>query len=496
MQLQGGEGMSLPEKFLWGGSISAAQAEGAWDEGGKSPVQIDYADAGSAKRPRFVYYRNADGSRGTTFQFSHIPEGARYELFEEVHYTNHIGSDFYHTYKDDIALFAQMGLTSFNTTISWARLYPHGVAGGLNMEGVKFYRDLFTELRKNNIEPVITLYKYDEPVYFEETYGGWQNRKMIDEFVTFAQTCFKEYGDLVHRWLTFNEINVLLQAVCYPQVSSQQAEELYLSVHNQMVAAARCVKAAHAIDPAMQVGCMIAGCSVYPLTSDPKDVMAAYSYFQEEFCYCADTMVRGEYPSFAPRIWRQYGVEMTISEEDRRDLLEGQSDFIGFSYYFSNCVTTHKPDENALLKRNCYDVKNPYIGASDWGWQIDPTGFKFLLHLINDRYQKPILDIENGLGAYDKIAEDGGIHDDYRIDYHRQHIAAMKEAVEEGVNLIGYTVWGILDLVSFGTGQMDKRYGMIYVDMDDQGNGTLERKQKDSFYWYRKVIASNGEDLR
>lgn len=486
--------MSFPEGFLWGGSISAAQAEGAFLEGGKSPVQIDYGDAGSTKGARQIHYRNADGSRGTMYQFQHLPEGASYEFFDDVHYTNHVGSDFYHTYKEDIRLFAELGLKSFNTTVSWARIYPRGVEGGVNQEGVEFYRNVFTELRKYHIEPVITLYKYDEPVYFELTYGGWENRAMIDEFVAFAKTCFTEYKGLVNKWLTFNEINVLAQGAIYPG-SEGRAKGLFTELHNQMVASARAVKAAHEVDPSIRVGCMIAGCSVYPMTPDPKDVMAAYSYFQDEFCYCGDTMVRGAYPSFAKRIWHGYGFDLEVSEEDRKDLLEGKSDFIAFSYYFSNCVTTHKPEGRSLMRRGMYDVRNPYIGASDWGWQIDPMGFKFLLHLINDRYQVPILDIENGFGAYDKISEDGKIHDDYRIDYHRQHIAAMKEAVEEGVNLFGYTVWGFLDLVSFGSGQMDKRYGMIYVDMDDQGNGTLKRMKKDSFDWYRKVIETNGEEL-
>ena len=486
--------MSFPKNFLWGGSISAAQAEGGWNEGGKSPVQIDFGDAGSPAGPRRIHYRNADGSRGVMLQFDHLPEGARYELFDDVHYTNHVGSDFYHRYKEDIALYAELGLKSFNTTISWARIYPYGIQGGVNREGVEFYRNVFKELRKYGIEPVITLYKYDEPVWFEETYGGWENRQMIDEFVAFATTCFTEYKDLVHRWLTFNEINILIQTVGVPG-KEVQAERSIFQVHNQMVASARSVVAAHAVDPDIQVGCMIAGCSVYPLTSDPADVMASYEFFQEQFCYCADTMMRGAYPSFSQRFRKKAGADLTVSEEDRKDLLEGKCDFIGFSYYFSNCVTTHTPEGSREEPGRVYDVKNPYIGASDWGWQIDPTGFKYLLHLMNDRYQKPILDIENGLGAYDTVAEDGGIHDDYRIDYHRMHIKAMKEAVEEGVNLIGYTVWGFMDLVSFGTGQMDKRYGMIYVDMDDKGNGTLERKKKDSFDWYQKVIATNGEDL-
>ena len=487
--------MTMPKDVLWCGSISAAQAEGGWNEGGKSPVQIDYGDAGSTTDMRWIHYRNADGTRGKIRQFGRLPEGARYELFDDVHYINHTAMDFYHRYKEDIALFAELGLTGFNTTVSWARIYPHGIAGGVNQEGVEFYRNVFTELRKYNIEPVITLYKYDEPAYFEETYGGWENRAMIDEFVTFATTCFREYKGLVNKWLTFNEINVLYLFASMPGMNAS-VESRYVSVHNQMVAAARSVKAAHEIDPAIQVGTMIAGVCVYPLTPDPEDVMAAYKKFQDNFCYCADTMLRGEYPSFAKRIWNELGIHIEVSEEDKKDLKEGTADFLAFSYYSSSCVTTHGMEESDKAGGNLVNgAKNPYITASDWGWQIDPTGFKYFLHVIYDRYNKPLFDVENGLGAFDKVEEDGSIHDPYRIDYHRRHIKAMEEAVEEGVDLRGYTVWGFIDLVSFTTGQMDKRYGMIYVDMDDQGNGNLERKKKDSFYYIQKVYRSNGADL-
>lgn len=487
--------MAFSKDFLWCGSISATQAEGGWNEGGKSPVQVDYGDAGSTKDMRWIYYRKQDGSRGKIRQFGRLEEGAHYELFDDIHYINHTAMDFYHRYKEDIALFAEMGLTGFNTTISWARIYPHGVEGGVNPEGVEFYRNVFTELRNKGIEPVITLYKYDEPVYFEEKYGGWTNRAMIDEFVAFAKTCFEEFGDLVKKWLTFNEINVLLM-FANKEESNVDLKDRYLEVHHQMVAAARSVKAAHALNNGLQVGCMIAGMCVYPLTPDPEDVMASYQTFQNGFCYCADTMLRGEYPSFAKRIWKENSIDLEISEEDKKDLAEGTSDFLAFSYYSSNCVTTHPQENGVTATGNLVSgVKNPYIGASDWGWQIDPTGFKYMLHVLYDRYQKPLFDVENGLGAFDHVEEDGSIHDPYRIDYHRKHIKAMKEAVEEGVDLRGYTVWGFIDLVSFTTGQMEKRYGMIYVDMDDQGNGTLERKKKDSFYYMQKVYRSHGEDL-
>ncbi|MDQ0362062.1 family 1 glycosylhydrolase [Breznakia pachnodae] len=486
--------MSFPKEFLWGGSISAAQVEGAWNEGGKAPVQVDYAAAGSASKNRKVYYQNDNGSKGSVPITSHIPKDAEYKLFDDIHYTNHVGSDFYHTYKEDIALFAEMGFTTFNTTISWARIYPNGTKGGLNKEGVEFYHNVFKECRKYNIDPVITLYKYDEPIYFEKEYGGWTNRSMIDEFVAFANVCFEEYGQYINKWITFNEINVHLiftQVGFNTMVNQIKYEEL----HNQMVAAAKAVKLAHEIDSNMKVGCMIAGLCDYPFTCDPKDVLEAQKYFQDNFAYCADTMLRGYYPSYAKRIWNEKGVDLKISDEDKMILMEGQSDFISFSYYMSLCVTTHK-DEGEVGKGNVFiGTKNPYLEYSDWGWAMDPVGFKYFLHLLNDRYQKPLFVVENGLGAYDKLSDDGKIHDDYRIKYLKDHITSMKEAVEEGVNLFGYTTWGCLDLVSFSTGQMDKRYGFIYVDMDDKGNGNLRRIRKDSFYWYQKVIESNGEIL-
>lgn len=485
--------MGFQNNFLWGGSISAAQAEGAWNEGGKSPVQIDYAAVGNTKSNRVIYFRNADGSRGECSLMGKLAPGAKYELFDDVHYPNHVGVDFYHRYKEDIALFAEMGFTTFNTSISWARIFPYGIAGGVNKEGVEFYRNVFKECRKYSIDPVITLYKYDEPVYFEETYGGWTNRIMIDEFVEFARVCFTEYKDLVRKWLTFNEINIqiIYRAV---GIGNMEPQVEYEKVHNQIVAAARAVKLAHEIDSDLQVGCMIAGVCVYPLTPDPNDVYLAYKKFQNTFGYCGDAMMRGEYPDFAVRMWKEDGVELHISEDDKRDMLEGKADFLAFSYYNSNCVTTHESGEHVggNLMRG---VGNPYLKASDWGWTIDPIGFKYFLHLLNDRYRKPLFDVENGLGAYDVVESDGSIHDEYRISYLREHIKAMRDAVNEGVNLMGYTMWGPIDLVSASSGQMDKRYGFIYVDMNDKGEGDLHRTKKDSFYWYKKVIASNGDNL-
>ncbi len=490
--------MGFPKGFLWGTSISAEQAEGGWDEGGKSPVMLDFAAAAPThKDMRRVYYINKDGERESNFTvpiiIDTLPEGARYQLFDDLHYTNHKATDFYHHYKEDIALLAEMGHTTFNTSIAWSRIFPYGVQGGVNQEGVEFYRDVFTECRKHGIDPVITLYKYDEPIWFEETYGGWTNRAMIDEFVEFARVCFTEYKDLVNKWLTFNEINVLM--VMASMASPETKKKNYLMLHNQMIAAARSTKIAHDMNAGLQVGAMICGLCSYPFTPDPKDVLGNYRQFQKGFGYAADTMIFGEYPSFAEYFRKEDGVDLVISEEDKKDLREGRADFLAFSYYMSSTFTTHE-DEGEEGKGNVFGGKiNPYLEYSDWGWAKDPIGFKYFLHLLNDRYRVPLFDVENGLGAEDKLEEDGSIHDPYRIEYLRDHIAAMKEAVEEGVNIFGYTTWGGIDLVAASTGEISKRYGMIYVDADDKGNGTYDRYRKDSFYWYQKVCQSNGEIL-
>ncbi|MCR5005687.1 MAG: family 1 glycosylhydrolase [Clostridiales bacterium] len=490
--------MSFPKGFLWGTSVSAAQIEGGWNEGGKSPVMLDYAGVASSHTgSRPVYYLNADGEREsqTTVPLivDGLPKGAKWQLFDDVHYTNHKASDFYHHYKEDIAMLAEMGHTTFNTSISWARIFPEGLKGGVNQEGVEFYRNVFSECRKYGIDPIITLCKYDEPVYLERTYGGWTNRGMIDEFVEYARLCFTEYKDLVNKWLTFNEINVLM-VMSYAS-GPEQRKKNFVSLHNQMVAAARAAKIAHALDPSIKVGAMICGACSYPLTPDPKDVLGNYLQFQHDFGYAGDTMFRGAYPSYAPRIWAENGVSFEISEEDQKDLREGTADFLAFSYYMSSTFTTHEDLTDPVTGNVFSGSGNPYLEYSEWGWAKDPLGLKYWLHFLYDRYQVPLFDVENGLGARDVLEADGTVHDDYRIQYLRDHISAMKEAVEEGVEMLGYTTWGGIDLVAASTGELSKRYGLIYVDVDDEGQGTYKRYRKDSFYWYQQVCKSNGEVL-
>ena len=472
----------FPKGFLWGGATAANQYEGGWNEGGKGMSVSDCArhhldvDVQDYKAQNAVTSKDIEDALKST---------------DDSLYPKRHASDGYHHYKEDIKMFAEMGFTTLNTTISWARIFPYGVEGGVNQAGVEFYRNVFKECRKYGMDPVITLYKYDEPVYLEETYGGWTNREMIHQFVEFARVCFTEYKDLVDKWLTFNEINILLH---FDVKEGKQVA--FTELHHQMVAAAQAVKVAHDIDPEIKVGCMVAGFCCYPMTCDPQDVIASYKEFQNKFAYCADTMVRGYYPSYAVRIWKENNVKLDITKEDKQDLMEGKSDFLAYSYYMSNVITTHQNQGDALTTAGGQgQVKNPYLEASEWGWQIDPTGYEYFLHVLNDRYQVPLFDVENGLGAYDKVEEDGSIHDDYRINYLRSHIQSLMKAREEGVNIFGYTTWGPIDLVSFTTGQMDKRYGFIYVDMNDNGVGNLCRMKKDSFYWYQKVIQSHGEGL-
>jgi len=486
--------MTFKKDFLWGGDISAAQCEGAWNEDGRGPTETDYMLGGDANTLRYITYQNKDGSYGKTpvMITGKIPEDAKYVCIEGEFYPNHNAIDHYHHMEEDIALFAEMGFKALNITISWARIYPKGYQNGINQAGVEFYRRELQECQKYGIEPIVTLYKYDMPVYYIKEMGGWENRQLIDEFVEFAKVCFEQYKGLVKYWITFNEINVLTMiGKTLPNYPKQQ---LFNELHNQLVAAARVVKLAHEMNSEYLVGSMNAGIFNYPLTSDPKDIIGTQQQMQYDFWYTSDVQARGYYPSFSQRIWKENGVVMNISEEDKKDLLEGKADYFAYSYYMTNCFTTHEGSESSVgnLSLGC---KNPYLKASDWGWQIDPDGLKYTLHMIYDRYQMPLLIVENGLGAYDKLEADHTIHDQYHIDYMRAHITKMKEAVEEGVDLIGYTMWSCIDLCAASTGQVSKRYGFIYVDVDDQGNGTFNRYKKDSFYWYQKVIQSNGEDL-
>lgn len=484
--------------FYWGGATAANQCEGGYREGGKGLTASDVMTAGMHTEPRYITYKMPDGTPVKLSMFAgKAPEGAKRAVLEECYYPSHEAIDFYHHYKEDIALFAEMGFKMFRMSIAWSRIYPKGIEEEPNREGIEFYRNVFKELRKYNIEPLVTIQHYDVPLYLEEELGGWSNRRLIELFDRYTSTIFNEYKGLVKYWLTFNEINNLLTIKdMIPNYPKDAVADVVRQLHYQMVASARAVKRAHEIDSDYIVGCMIAGGpSIYPLTCDPKDVLKVQKELQDNYYYISDTMIRGAYPHFAKRIWREYEVDLEITEQDAQDLREGCVDMLTFSYYASSCKTTHENTETTGGNFSM-GAKNPYLRYSEWGWSLDADGLRYSLNEYAGRYAGlPMMVVENGLGAVDVLESDGSVHDTYRIEYLREHIKAMKQAIDDGVNLIGYTSWGCIDLISASTGEMKKRYGYIYVDKDNEGNGTLARYRKDSFYWYKKVIASNGEDL-
>lgn len=487
----------FPKDFFWGGATAANQCEGAWNVDGRGPAKTDVTTGGTVNSPRMVTYVDKDGVGHAVPQFADkLPEGAHYAVLDGYHYPNHEGIDFFHHYKEDIALFAEMGFKMFRMSISWSRLYPKGDEEKPNEKGVEFYRNVFKECKKYNIEPLVTIWHFDTPLYLEEHYGGWTNRKLIEFYTRFATTCFTEYKGLVNYWLTFNEIN---NTVMFLELMGETATDLdyqnaYQTLHHQFVASAKAVQIGHEIDKANQIGCMICGITFYPGNCNPKDIILNRHTWEQGIFYCGDVQCKGKYPTYAKRLWSEHNVKLDITDEDIENLKKGTVDMYSFSYYMSTVVTTEEVDDK-VSGNFSVGARNPYLNYSDWGWATDEIGLQYYLEMIYDRYEKPMLIVENGLGAYDTVEADGSIHDDYRIDYYRKHIKAMDQAIENGVDLIAYTTWGCIDLVSAGTGEMRKRYGFIYVDMDDEGKGSMKRSRKDSFYWYKKVIASNGTDL-
>lgn len=425
------------------------------------------------------------------------------ELEEGYHYPALKGIDFYHHYKEDIALFAEMGFKTFRLSIAWSRIFPKGDETEPNEEGLKFYENVFRECRKYGIEPLVTITHFDCPIHLIKEYGGWKSYRLVEFYKRLVTTLFTRFKGLVHYWLTFNEINMILHlpfmgAGLVFDEGEDQEKAKYQSVNHELIASAWAVKLAHEIDPENKVGCMMAAGDYYPYCCMPEDVWEAKKQDRANMMFI-DVQARGYYPNYAKKMFERMNLELSLSDEDKRVMRENTVDFIAFSYYSSRCVTT-RDDVKETTGNAFKGTKNPYLKASEWGWQIDALGLRITMNSLYDRYQKPLFIVENGLGAKDELISDGEgsftVNDDYRIAYLRAHIQAMKAAVEEdGVELLGYTPWGCIDLVSASTGEMSKRYGFIYVDLDDAGEGTLARYKKKSFGWYKRVIASNGEDL-
>ena len=468
--------------FLWGGATAANQCEGGYNQDGRGLANVDVIPFG---------HDRDDVMTGDMKML---------DFDKEHYYPAKEGIDFYHKYKEDIALFAEMGFNVFRMSISWTRIFPNGDDDNPNEDGLKFYEDVFKECKKYGMEPLVTITHFDCPIHLIKKYGGWKNRKMVDCYEKLCCVIFNRYKGLVKYWITFNEINMILHlpfmgAGILKDDLENFEKEKYQAIHHELVASSIATKLAHEIDPNNKVGCMIAAGSVYPNTCNPKDVWKAYKEEREGYFFI-DVQSRGYYPSYALKEMERKGV-MPIMEENDIELLKNNTvDFISLSYYNTMLVSAD-PEVNKYTQGNAFKtLKNPYLQASEWGWQIDPLGFRITLNSLYERYQKPLFVVENGLGAVDTIDENGNINDDYRIEYLKEHIDAMGDAIDiDGVDVIGYTTWGCIDLISASSGEMKKRYGFIYVDKDNEGKGSLKRYKKKSFYWYKKVIASNGENL-
>ncbi|QNU24374.1 glycoside hydrolase family 1 protein [Geobacillus zalihae] len=473
----------FPEGFLWGGATAANQIEGGFGEGNKGVSIADVLPGGKIRQQLLK------------------EKGLKFAIDKEKYtYPNHEAIDFYHRYKEDIALFAEMGFKAFRLSIAWTRIFPNGTELEPNEEGLAFYDRVFDELHKYGIEPVVTISHYEMPLHLAKEYGGWRSRELVALFERYARAIFERYKEKVKYWMTFNEINgalhfPLMSMGFVPESEETKYQELFQAFHHQFVASSLAVKACREIIPDAKIGCMILAAPVYPYDCNPENVMHALEEERLLNFFCADVQVRGEYPSFMKRVFDERGVKLDIRDGDLELIKKHTVDYIGLSYYMSVTQKKDKMDDE-LIPGSVFDgVKNPFLKASDWGWEIDPIGLRIILNRLYDRYRVPLFIVENGLGAHDKVEEDGSIHDDYRIDYLRRHIEAAREAIADGVELIGYLVWGCIDLVSASTGEFSKRYGLIYVDKHDDGSGTLERRKKKSFDWYQNVIATNGEEL-
>lgn len=463
----------FPQNFLWGGAIAANQCEGAYDEDGKGLSVQDVT-------PHGIYGEITPQP---------TPDNLKLK-----------GIDFYHRFRGDIALFAEMGFKALRLSVAWSRIYPNGDDAEPNEKGLQFYDDVFDECRKYGIEPIVTISHYETPLHLARKYDGWRSRALIGFYERYVRTLFSRYGKKVKYWITFNEINSLLHSpfmsggISTPREKLTE-QDLYQAAHHELVASGLATKIAHEMMPGAKVGCMILSMPVYPLTPNPDDVLAAMLAEQKNDFY-ADVHARGKYPGYMLRYFREKGIRIEMAAGDE-DILKNTVDFISFSYYMSACESADKsiPKGRGNIIGG---IPNPYLKQSEWGWQIDPQGLRFVLNKFYQRYQKPLLIAENGLGAADGLTEENGVptvRDDYRIDYLAAHLRQVAEAVEDGVEVMGYTAWGCIDLVSATTAEMKKRYGFIYVDRNNDGSGTLARYKKRSFFWYKKVIQTNGKSL-
>lgn len=474
--------------FLWGGATAANQIEGAFDEDGKGLSSADFVEYIPKDQ------RTKDNHMEVTTE--HIQKVLSGE--HNGRFPKREGIDFYHHYEEDIKLLAEMGFKAFRLSIHWSRIFPKGYEHEPNEAGLKFYENVFKTLKSYNIEPVVTLSHYETPFGLTEKYNGWVDRAVVEHFEHYAKTVFKRYKGLVKYWMTFNEINIInISPFTGGGIISGQLDDpkaaSYQALHHQLLASSLVTKALREIDGDGQIGCMLARMKHYPYTCNPEDVLKAMQDDQMNLLY-TDVHALGEYPNYYKQFLKENNIELQIEDKDLEILKAYTVDYISFSYYMS-LLSANSEDGEVTEGNLMNSLKNPYLEASDWGWQIDPIGIRIVLNEFWDRYHKPLFIVENGLGAKDIVEADGSIHDSYRIDYLEKHIQEIKKAVIDGVDVMGYLAWGPIDLVSMSTSEMSKRYGFIYVDKDDDGNGTEARSKKDSYDWYKEVIATNGKNL-
>ena len=468
--------MKFPKEFLWGGATAANQCEGAWNEDGKGASIQDYMPHGIMQGPS--------------------------EVIDE-HNLKLKGIDLYHHYKEDIALFAEMGFKVYRMSIAWSRIFPNGDDEKPNEKGLEFYDNVFDECKKYGIEPLVTLSHYETPYHLAKKYDGWKSRDLIGFYEKYVRTVFTRYKGKVHYWITFNEINSiwhfpLMGAGILTPKNLLNAQDLYQAAHHELVASALATKIGHEIDSENKIGCMVLGLTSYPRTCNPDDVIATMEESKRGYFF-TDIHMRGYYPSYALKMMEKEGVVLDATDEDL-EILKNTCDFLSFSYYMSKCIASN-PEQYEKGKGNLTTgVKNPYLQESQWGWQIDPKGLRYLLNTYYDRYQKPLFIVENGLGAKDTLLseeKDGyWVEDDYRIQYMNDHLTQVSKAInDDGVEVMGYTSWGCIDLISASTAEMKKRYGFIYVDRNNDGTGTFKRYKKKSFYWYKTHLIKQDIDI-
>ncbi|GGF70325.1 beta-glucosidase [Paenibacillus albidus] len=464
---------AFPEHFLWGGATAANQCEGGYNEDGKGLSTADIMTAGSHDVQREITK----------------------EVIKGRYYPSHLAIDHYHRFEEDIALFAEMGFKCYRMSINWTRIFPQGDEKEPNEAGLRYYDKVFEACQKHGIEPLVTLSHFETPLGLLK-YGSWTDRRVVDFYLNYSEVMFKRYKGKVKYWITFNEINVMsTKSWMAGGIDSDDEQVRMTAAYHQFLASAKAVQMAHQIDPENKVGMMYAGHFSYPNSCDPEDVQANDDFMHKMLFYC-DVQCRGYYPAYKLKEFEREGIVLPTQDGDTEELVRGKVDFLSYSYYLTHVVGK----ETDLVMKGLNGVKtgynNPYLPTTEWGWTINPMGLRYSLNLLYDRYQIPLMIVENGMGAVDRLEEDGTVHDDYRINYLREHIQEMKKAINvDGVPVLGYTMWSPVDIISASTGEMKKRYGLIYVDVDDQGEGTYKRVRKDSFYWYKKVILSNGEYL-